>query len=57
MSRPGRVRRRIGTAGAAVVVGAAVIVWWGDGWIAHAPDVAILTVMFLVATAISARWE
>ena len=32
MSRPRRSRRLIGTAGAAVVVGAAVIVWWGDGW-------------------------
>jgi len=35
-------------------------IWRGEGWLAHAPEVAILAVMFLAATAISARvfrWE
>jgi ABC-2 type transport system permease protein len=35
-------------------------IWHGDGWFAHAGDVAILTLMFLAFTAISARvfrWE
>lgn len=35
-------------------------VWHGDGWLAHVGDVAILTLMFLVSTAVSARvfrWE
>jgi ABC-2 type transport system permease protein len=35
-------------------------IWHGDGWLAHAGDVAVLTVMFLACTAISSRvfrWE
>jgi ABC-2 type transport system permease protein len=35
-------------------------IWQGDGWIAHAGDVAALLVSFVVFTAISARvfrWE
>lgn len=35
-------------------------IWRGDGWLAHASDVAALMVLFLVFTAISARvfrWE
>jgi ABC-2 type transport system permease protein len=35
-------------------------IWQGEGWAAHAHDVAILTLMFLVFTALSAkafRWE
>jgi ABC-2 type transport system permease protein len=35
-------------------------IWAGDGWLAHLGDVAALTVLFLVFTAISAkvfRWE
>jgi ABC-2 type transport system permease protein len=35
-------------------------VWHGEGWTAHAGDVAALTVMFLLCTAVSARvfrWE
>jgi ABC-2 type transport system permease protein len=35
-------------------------IWNGDGWLAHMGDVAALTVMFLIFTAISAkvfRWE
>jgi ABC-2 type transport system permease protein len=35
-------------------------IWHGEGWSAHAGDVAILTLMFLVCTAVSARvfrWE
>ncbi len=35
-------------------------IWRGEGWIAHAPEVATLALMFLVATAISTRvfrWE
>jgi ABC-2 type transport system permease protein len=35
-------------------------VWHGDGWFAHAGDVAVLTAMFLVCTAIATRvfrWE
>jgi ABC-2 type transport system permease protein len=35
-------------------------IWRGEGWSAHAGDVAALTVMFLVLTAVSAkvfRWE
>jgi len=35
-------------------------IWAGDGWLAHVGDVAALTVLFLVFTAISAkvfRWE
>jgi ABC-2 type transport system permease protein len=35
-------------------------IWIGDGWLAHLGDVAALTVLFLVFTAISAkifRWE
>ena len=35
-------------------------IWSGDGWFAHMGDVAALTVLFLIFTAISAkvfRWE
>jgi ABC-2 type transport system permease protein len=35
-------------------------IWNGEGWVAHLSDVAVLTVMFLLFTAISAkifRWE
>jgi ABC-2 type transport system permease protein len=35
-------------------------IWHGEGWLAHAGDVAVLTLMFLVCTVISARvfrWE
>jgi ABC-2 type transport system permease protein len=35
-------------------------IWNGDGWLAHMGDVAALTVLFLIFTAISAkvfRWE
>jgi ABC-2 type transport system permease protein len=35
-------------------------IWNGDGWLPHLGDVAALTVLFLVFTAISAkvfRWE
>jgi ABC-2 type transport system permease protein len=35
-------------------------IWHGDGWLAHAGDVAVLVLMFLVCTAVSAkvfRWE
>jgi ABC-2 type transport system permease protein len=35
-------------------------IWHGDGWSAHIGDVAALTVMFLLFTAVSAkvfRWE
>ena len=35
-------------------------VWRGEGWTAHAGDVAVLTLVFLICTAISAkvfRWE
>ena len=35
-------------------------IWNGEGWLAHLSDVAVLTVMFLLFTAISAkifRWE
>jgi ABC-2 type transport system permease protein len=35
-------------------------VWNGEGWIAHAGDVAMMTVIFLVLTVVSARvfrWE
>jgi ABC-2 type transport system permease protein len=35
-------------------------IWNGDGWLAHMSDVAALTVMFLICTAVSAkvfRWE
>jgi ABC-2 type transport system permease protein len=35
-------------------------VWHGEGWTAHAGDVAVLTVMFLLCTAVSTRvfrWE
>ena len=35
-------------------------IWPGEGWLAHAGDVAVLTLMFIVCTAISAkvfRWE
>ena len=35
-------------------------IWAGDGWLAHVGDVAALTVLFLIFTAISAkvfRWE
>ena len=35
-------------------------IWIGDGWLTHLGDVAALTVLFLVFTAISAkifRWE
>lgn len=35
-------------------------IWRGDGWSGHVSDVAVLTVMFLVCTAVSARvfrWE
>jgi ABC-2 type transport system permease protein len=35
-------------------------IWHGDGWSSHAGDVAMLTLMFLVCTAVSAkvfRWE
>ncbi len=35
-------------------------IWQGDGWPAHLGDVAVLTVTFVVATAVSARvfrWE
>ena len=35
-------------------------VWHGEGWVAHAGDVVMLTVMFVLCTAVSARvfrWE
>ena len=35
-------------------------IWNGDGWFAHVSDVAALTVLFVIYTAISAkvfRWE
>jgi ABC-2 type transport system permease protein len=35
-------------------------IWHGDGWWAHAGDVGVLVLMFLVCTAVSAkvfRWE
>jgi ABC-2 type transport system permease protein len=35
-------------------------IWHGDGWLAHIGDVAVLALMFLVCTAVSARvfrWE
>ena len=35
-------------------------IWRGEGWRAHVGDVAVLTLMFLVFTAVSAkvfRWE
>lgn len=35
-------------------------IWHGDGWAGHVSDVAVLAVMFLVCTAVSAkifRWE
>ena len=35
-------------------------IWQGEGWLAHLDDVAVLTLMFLVCTALSARvfrWE
>jgi ABC-type multidrug transport system permease subunit len=35
-------------------------IWNGDGWIAHTSDVAALTALFLIFTALSAkvfRWE
>jgi ABC-2 type transport system permease protein len=35
-------------------------IWNGDGWLPHMGDVAALTVLFLIFTAISAkvfRWE
>src|SRR5919106_792578 len=35
-------------------------IWHGEGWSAHVGDVAILTLMFLICTALSARvfrWE
>jgi ABC-2 type transport system permease protein len=34
--------------------------WHGEGWAAHTGDVAVLTLMFLVCTTVSAkvfRWE
>jgi len=35
-------------------------IWIGDGWLAHLGDVAALTLLFLLFTAVSAkifRWE
>jgi ABC-2 type transport system permease protein len=35
-------------------------IWQGEGWLAHGGDVAVLTVMFLIFTAVSSRvfrWE
>jgi ABC-2 type transport system permease protein len=35
-------------------------IWQGEGWFAHLGDVAVLSVMFVVFTAVAAkvfRWE